>query len=726
MATKIESISSSVEFDTSNFKANIAELNRQMRVLETGFRATAAGMDDWSKSATGLESRNKTLAQQIDVQKQKIEGLSKVYAELAADEKTSAKEKAEMQIKINKETEALGKLETELRGNQKALTEMDNGADKAGESIKKLGKKSNNTKGHLGGLKSVLKGVATTAAGVAAAVGGIAAGLATTIGPASDLEETTSKVSIVFGEQADAVLKFGESAAVSLGMSKNAALSAAGTYGNLFRAMGIGEGTSADMSTNLVKLAGDLASFNNMNPTEVLDKLRSGLSGETEPLKTLGINLNQATLEAQAMKMGLIDASGELTPAAKAQAAYALILEQTSLAQGDFARTSDGLANKQRILTATVDDIKASIGTGLLPVVLKLATKAGSYLEDFSKIVSDSGGDIGEMADGVGQLVSRIVGDVAKDGPKMMQAGLGILQGIITAIISNLPTMLPAVIQMIMALINFIVQNLPMLITAAVQIMTALANGIAQALPTLIPAIVEIIPTIITILLENLPLLLSAAAMLLIGLASGIGQSIPIILQAIPPLLNSLVVAIGQASYILINAAVGMVLALVTGIGKGAPEFIASAKKSIDSFISGAKSQLSKLNDVGVSIVSGVWKGISGQYNKFKSQVMDFFSGIVDAVKNKLDINSPSRVFAGIGSSMVEGLSLGFTKELSGFEAKLKYAAGNGFGAIGAFSGSSYNPIYRSDSTEFSNFGTVVFQGAAGQSLGEMIRAKRF
>ena len=217
----------------------------------------------------------------------------------------------------------------------------------------------------IGGAAIVgIGAVATAAAGF----------LASTIGPASDLNETVSKVGVVFGGSSNAVLEFGKTAANSLGMSQNAALSAAGTYGNLFRAMGITEQSSADMSIGLVKLAGDLASFNNMDPTEVMDALRSGLSGETEPLKRLGININQAAIEAQALKSGLWDGIAPISAAAKAQATYALVMEQTTLAQGDFARTSDGVANQQRIMAANFEDIRAKIGTGLLPMLSALST----------------------------------------------------------------------------------------------------------------------------------------------------------------------------------------------------------------------------------------------------------------------------------------------------------------------------------------------------------------
>jgi hypothetical protein len=106
------------------------------------------------------------------------------------------------------------------------------------------------------------------------------------------------------------------------------------------------------MSTSMVGLASDLASFNNTDPAEALEALRAGLTGETEPLKRYGINLNDATLKAEAMRLGLDTTGSTLSANTKAQAAYSLIMQQSSLAQGDFARTSAGLANQQRIMSS--------------------------------------------------------------------------------------------------------------------------------------------------------------------------------------------------------------------------------------------------------------------------------------------------------------------------------------------------------------------------------------
>jgi hypothetical protein len=231
--------------------------------------------------------------------------------------------------------------------------------------------KGHSTAGKIvSGMSKIGAGVAAGLAGAAVATGAF---LASTIGPASDLNETVSKVGVVFGDSAAQVLAFGKTAATNLGMSENAALSASGTFGNLFRSMQIGEKPATDMSLGMVQLASDLASFNNLDPTEVLDKLRAGITGEAEPLKTLGININQALLEQKALAMGLWDGVAPLDAAAKAQASYALMMEQTTLAQGDFARTSDGLANQQRSMSANFENVKATIGTALLPILVKLS-----------------------------------------------------------------------------------------------------------------------------------------------------------------------------------------------------------------------------------------------------------------------------------------------------------------------------------------------------------------
>jgi hypothetical protein len=235
---------------------------------------------------------------------------------------------------------------------------------------------------NLGGeaKKSILTGV-----GLGAGVGAwslLSDGIHEAIGflgdsitAASDMNETVSKVGVVFGKAGQSVLDWGRNSADALGISQQKALEAAGTYGNLFVALGITGEKAAGMSTKMVNLAADLASFNNVNPEDALAALQSGLVGEVEPLRKFGVNLNDATLRQKALALGLTKTTSDvLPPAIKAQAAYALILDQTKTAQGDFGRTSSGLANTQRILAAEIENLQAEIGAALLPVIKELSS----------------------------------------------------------------------------------------------------------------------------------------------------------------------------------------------------------------------------------------------------------------------------------------------------------------------------------------------------------------
>ena len=201
---------------------------------------------------------------------------------------------------------------------------------------------------------------------------------------ASAYEESLNKMNVVFGENSDVIKKWSLDAAKNLGMSQQQAIEAAATFGNLFTSMGLGRSASADMSTGLVQLAADLASFNNLDPALVLEKLRSGLVGEVEPLRTLGINLTMAATKEKAFEMGLADANGELSQAALLQARYALMLEQSTNAQGDFARTSQGLANQLRILKGNWGDTLKILGENLLPIVTKVLQQLNKWLEWFN------------------------------------------------------------------------------------------------------------------------------------------------------------------------------------------------------------------------------------------------------------------------------------------------------------------------------------------------------
>jgi hypothetical protein len=219
---------------------------------------------------------------------------------------------------------------------------------------------------------SVGMGVANMVISAAQQVGQFMAG---SVSAASDLGETLSKTNVLFGDSANQIVAFAKTASTQFGQSKQQALDAAATFATFGKAAGLAGTDLVDFSTGFVGLASDLASFNNTTPEQAIEAIGAALRGESEPLRQYGVLLDDASMRQKALELGIVQTTKEaLTPQQKVLAAQALIYEQTSAAQGDFARTSGGLANQQRILDAQMANLQATIGEALLPVVLALTS----------------------------------------------------------------------------------------------------------------------------------------------------------------------------------------------------------------------------------------------------------------------------------------------------------------------------------------------------------------
>jgi len=231
----------------------------------------------------------------------------------------------------------------------------------------------------LASMSALLKGGGIAiGAGVAAnQLGGLSAA-------ASDLNEEVSKSRQVFGGSSAAIESWSRTTASALGIARKDALAATGTFGNLFNTVGVGDAKAADMSRALVRLAADLASFNNAAPSDVLDAIRSGLIGEAEPLRRYGVLLSEARVQQLAMADTGKTNARALTDQEKALARYEIIMRDTASAQNDFARTSDGLANQQRILRARLADARVELGQRLLPVMLQATEVANGLLKSLN------------------------------------------------------------------------------------------------------------------------------------------------------------------------------------------------------------------------------------------------------------------------------------------------------------------------------------------------------
>lgn len=243
-----------------------------------------------------------------------------------------------------------------------------------------VGDKAGEASGHHFVAKFVGIAAAGIAVGFAALLKGAVAGLKAVIAPASDLNETVSKAAVIFGAQAAAVNNWASTSAKAMGLTKRQALENAASFGDMFAQLKIGPDRARNMSTSIVQLGADLASFHNADITDVLQAEASAFRGEYDAIQRFVPAINAARVEAEALRITHKKSAKDLTDADKALATYNILTHDTTAAQGDFARTSTGLANQQRILSAQWGDLKARIGTALLPAVTALVATLNTRL----------------------------------------------------------------------------------------------------------------------------------------------------------------------------------------------------------------------------------------------------------------------------------------------------------------------------------------------------------
>jgi len=189
---------------------------------------------------------------------------------------------------------------------------------------------------------------------------------------AINAEELQSAFNYSFGAMAETMNTWARDTGDALGRSTQLMQQMGFTFNQLFIQAAPTRQAAADLSAQFALLALDLSSFFNVTESDALEKLRAGLIGEAEPLRTFGVFLNDALVTAKALEMGLGDLTGALTEQDKILARAAIIMEQTSAAQGDLARTADSAANQQRALQAEWQELSVTVGETLLPIVQEL------------------------------------------------------------------------------------------------------------------------------------------------------------------------------------------------------------------------------------------------------------------------------------------------------------------------------------------------------------------
>ena len=394
LETELAAVESKLKFDPTNVELLTRKqelLAKQMKLTEESSKSLQGELKSIDKllkfDPTNVEllaQKHELLSQQAEKAKNKVDALrqaqeqvNKMLANGDIDE--SAYRNFERQL-ISAEQQ-LQSTENQLNDTKDAINRYSGAVSEAGETTV--------TFGDL--LKSSILGD-LIADGLRTAAGAAKDFISNGVELASDLQEVKNVVDTTFGDGANKIYQWADAAAEGFGMSSLNAQKFIGTMGSMLKSMGFTTDAAADMSTTMVGLAGDMASFYNLDVETAFEKIRAGISGETEPLKQLGINMSVANLEAYALSEGITKAYSSMTQAEQAQLRYNYLLSATADAQGDFAKTSDSFANQQKILQLNIENLSASLGEKLIPhlndVLVTLNDKLPSAAPNIERIGS--------------------------------------------------------------------------------------------------------------------------------------------------------------------------------------------------------------------------------------------------------------------------------------------------------------------------------------------------
>ena len=295
---------------------------------------------------------------------------------------------------------AMGLSESEARQMAREMQRVAPAAQDAADETRRLAREADQAGSKFGQLRTQLTRAAAVL-GVGFGIREVIQQFNLTIDAATALTESMNAVEVVFGEGAAAIQAFGEDSAANVGLAASQVNELVTPIGALLQNFGLDGREAADAALELTTRAADLASVFNTDVNDALLAIGSALRGEQEPIRRFGVNLNAAALDAKALELGLVGVGEEVTQSIRGQAAYAEVLEQTAFAAGDFANTADSAANRQRTLSAALEEARATVGTALLPLfedLLDLMPQLIGAFEDLAPV-------IGLVADGFGLLV---------------------------------------------------------------------------------------------------------------------------------------------------------------------------------------------------------------------------------------------------------------------------------------------------------------------------------
>lgn len=639
-------------------------------------------------------------------------------------------------------------------------TEANKGIDEVGQKTSGLGEK----------LKSGLATVGKAAvAGVTAGVAALGTLGTKAVSAYADYEQLVGGVETLFKDSQDQVMEYANNAYKTAGLSANAYMETVTSFSaSLLQSLGGDTSAAADkanlaltdMSDNANKMGTDMQSIQNAyqgfakaNYT-MLDNLKLGYGGTQAEMERL-------LADAEKISGIKYDISS-----------YADIVDAIHVVQTEMGITGTTAEEAASTIQGSFGMMKSAwqnLVTGMADPDQDLGVLVGNFTESVVTFGNNVIPRIQELLPRIVEATTSLIGTVSEQLPAILQTILPSLVEGATSLVTGLMNALPAVLTVIAdvaptvinTLVPALIALLPQIVQTGIDVIVSLAQGIADALPELIPAAAEAIAEIARILTDpdNLSAVIDAALEIILALVDGFMDAIPTLIEVIPDIIANLVTAIIVNAPKLIEASIALILSLADGLIKALPELVAAIPNLIIALVEGILDHLDEIILAGVkvtgalikglikaipdiimaiprvissivdtfldfdwlglgkNIVEGIIDGFVEMWNDFKNTVHDAVTGVVDEVKDILGIASPSKVFAGIGGYMAEGLGQGFDKEFSsvkrGIQSQLDFGTMtfgmSSFGHLPALAGAgTTNNYYNINADRVKQFNDII------------------
>lgn len=609
------------------FQNAMKQSDAAIKALGTELKLTTAEMGKEADSEKGLAAQNDVLQRSVSTLKEKLAEQEKALEAVGKQFGEGSVETIKFQDAVNQTKLKIAEAENKIRDNEDAMKALGN---ETKETEKKTSTFGDVLKANLAS-EAIVAGVKA----LANAVAEVGKQLVSVAGAAVQWADDLNTLSMQTGLTTEQLQKY-QYAADIVDVSVE---TITGSMTKLTRNMSSakdGTGAAAEAFAQLgVAITDDSGALRDNEDVfnDVIAAL-GDVGNETER-DALAMSLfGKSAQELNPLILGGADALKELGKEAEDAG---LILDSDALKS--LNNVSDALAGLKNTAQGAGRQLTASFA----PQMSAAIELAKGYLQQL--VGSFQSGGIGALGDTVGAILSDLTGKLTELLPTVMEFGTNLIQTLITGVIQNLP----AVAEM------------------AIVIITQLADSLGEYLPELVPVAVEAILTLVNTLTDpkNIGNLVKASVAIIMGLANGLIAALPQLLAEAPVIISNLVTALIENIPLLISAAWDLMIGLVTGIITNLPEVAKAAGQIITTLLEGLAGLWQDMLDVGSNIVSGIWQGISNAAGWLWSQITGFVNGIVGGVKNLLGIQSPSKVFAGIGENMALGLGEGFEDTMS-------------------------------------------------------------